>query len=227
MTTFSRYTRVLLAALACHAAQAFASPEVGIAGRIAPVNSCVPTLSNGNLDYGVIKASELDRDGPTFLPEKILTVTVACQAPVDQFIISFPDQKKDDAIRDTAVLHHPLCSMSECGASAFGLGRDQQNRKIGALFLVDKGATKDDQAVHWMRSVSAQDALDETPTRDVFDPFETGDKFSRYVPKTADGSRGMRLVMPIGIAPVIDSKGREVSGDIRLNGAFTIEIRAL
>jgi hypothetical protein len=227
MTTFSRYTRVLLAALACHAAQAFASPEFGIAGRIAPVNSCVPTLLNGNLDYGVIKASELDRDGPTFLPEKILTVTVACQALVNQFTISFEDRKKDDAIRDTNVIHHPLCALPVCGDLAFGLGRDQQNRKIGALFLVDKGATKDDQAVNWWNKPGAQDASGTKFSHQLFGPLERENDLARYAPEAADSFRGMRLVMPIGITPVIDSKGREVSGDIRLDGAITMEIRAL
>jgi hypothetical protein len=38
---------------------------------------------------------------------------------------------------------------------------------------------------------------------------------------------GQHFSMPIGINPVIGSKGREMADDMRLDGAITLEIRTL
>jgi hypothetical protein len=239
MATLLKYVAVLAALLACAAAQAAEQLEVSVAGRIAAANSCVPMLSGGELDYGVIKASSLNRDGATFLPEKTLSLRIDCQFPVNRFVVGIPDHKSDDAVRETAVIQHPECAGPHCGELAFGLGRDQHDRKIGALFLRDRGATLDGRPANWLATGKQPDAQATAGTGAFFYPRHgAGGAITEYSPTikncvwSPDEDNphcfvGKQFGMQLSVAPAIDSKDREVSDDIRLNGALTIEIRML
>ncbi|EJL85162.1 DUF1120 domain-containing protein [Pantoea sp. GM01] len=59
------------------------SVDVGVRGSIAPV-SCVPTLSGGGaINYGTITADSLAAgDEYTVLPQKVLTLNIACSSPI-------------------------------------------------------------------------------------------------------------------------------------------------
>lgn len=91
---------LLTAALALSSAAAFAQNEsidLGITGKVVPA-ACTPNLSSTSLDWGDVPFGS-ERAKP--LPQKSLTVSVACQTPTRfalQIVDNHPDSIPSDAL---------------------------------------------------------------------------------------------------------------------------------
>lgn len=217
------------------------SQSVGVTGRIAPNNTqCTPVLSSNVLDYGTSSAIDLNTDTQTSLGRQTFTLTVDCNTKIKRLLLRFIDHKADDAVRDTTAVHHPLCP--GCSRIAFGLGRDGQGQKVGALYLIDKGATIDGAPVNWYLSRLPDPSKMTRFRHNLFSPYwesvDGYDAYNTFWPSSmaceppigaASGycDSGRHFVMPIEVEPIIDSKNRKLTNDMQINSALTIEIQAL
>lgn len=243
MKSLSKHVALGFCCFAYASVCASESQSVGVTGRIAPNNTqCTPVLSSNVLDYGTSSAIDLNTDTQTSLGRQTFTLTVDCNTKIKRLLLRFIDHKADDAIRDTTAVHHPLCPSSHCAGAAFGLGRDGQGQKVGALYLIDKGATIDGEPVNWWSTELTDPSEMARFWHDLFSPYRDSidghDVYNTYSPASltcdeANGGNnkqcfsGRHFIMPIEVEPIIDSKDRKLTNDMQINSALTIEMQAL
>lgn len=229
MKHLSIYAGVLTLTLCSAVAHATESSQVAVTGQITPAIGCTPKLSTSQLDFGDIAASTLNRDGPTFLPGKPMTLTIDCQAPA-QLYLTFIDHQSDDAVS----MRHPRCKDHPiCEKHAMGLGQNEHGQNIGALYVFDghdsQNGEMDGKTYRWWGYWAGNQRAMAT-LLSPREPFGSAGQTinDSYQPAPMTGThRAKRFVLPFDIAPAIDSQHLSVTDEIKLNGALTLEMQLL
>ena len=125
-------TLVCTALLLASTAPAFAASSVDLTvkGLITP-NACTPTISGGGVvDHGKIASKDLIQNNPTHLPRITLQLAINCEGL-------------------TAIAIRPIDNRAgtSIGSSDFGLGRINENKKLGRFYLTPLNMVADAVAV--------------------------------------------------------------------------------
>ncbi len=120
-------------------AMAQSTADLSVVGTIVP-GSCTLTLSNGgNVDLGQIDLASLDPLAPTPLPERVVSVGIACAAAT-----RFATQATENRTG----------TQFEAGASFFGLGETTGGNPIGSYELVVSNPKADGVAANAIASAA-------------------------------------------------------------------------
>lgn len=120
------FQKVALAALisgtACHA-MAADSTTLTVSGTITP-GTCVPTLSQSNVDFGALSTADLNADSTkqTNLPSQVIQMSIHCSAPTNVAIIGHDNNPNVDG----------YATKIDGGAVSLGLGEVSPGVSIGA-----------------------------------------------------------------------------------------------
>lgn len=118
-------------------AHAGPAAEVGVTGKIKPLHSACEVRLPDEIPYGVIPLSKIDKKYITALREKTFYFAIFC-GNVQRVGMRFIDAKHGTVPENQEFLTQAAQALLYPGAtqeSAFGLGLDSTNKKIGAMFL--------------------------------------------------------------------------------------------
>lgn len=227
---------VLAFAFGSAVAQASEPANVVVSGRIIPAAQCTTTLSPAVMDYGAI--TDLNRNGPTFLDLKTMHLDVSCNRPA-RFAVRFLDHRSDDA---AFISQHPSCKDGEdalCSTRVFGLGRNAKNERIGLMNILNG---TDGKSADWIpmeyessekqlasRATGCNDRRfmpEKAPFAPTPDGYGAHYQYHIRIPGTectGDDAQA-HYHLPFLIAPAIDSEHLSIDNDIKIDGAFTMEI---
>jgi hypothetical protein len=133
----------LMAAMGATAAE---TAQLRLTGTITPA-ACVPVFAGGgSIDYGAIAASTLNTTAQTTLPDKYITFSVTCDAPV-KFAFTVRDERNATTVTSLETIE---------GASAsgkYGLGTAANGVKIGAYSMKIGSETSNEGVARRLGSV--------------------------------------------------------------------------
>nr|WP_319526825.1 DUF1120 domain-containing protein [Pseudomonas laurentiana] len=207
--------RHLLLSSACllGATSAFASERADfrVKGVISPT-PCTPLL-DGMIDYGAIKATNLNPTEHTQLPEKTLNYRILCESR-KMVAVSWTDARKGTA-SDTP------------NDYAFGLGRQGSNN-IGKYFITNNATiTADQTMVNMLYKLSGTPSEFQTgPDRYKFGTHTT----HAFAPHGPDASPGAYATIASSIkvdTHIAPTNDLDLSNDIELDGLATMTLHYL
>ncbi|TFF09937.1 DUF1120 domain-containing protein [Pseudomonas sp. BCA14] len=193
------------------------SRELSLLARFAPA-ACTPTLSNGgHVALGKLSISDLSQTQDTPLPPRPVVLNVACDAPT-YFAVRMQDNRPGSATGDV-------------DASAYGLGLDARQQKIGRYRLAfDPNQASADGHAQLYRTDSATGGLpwssaSSSPlavAADRYLGFGTG----------AGSTSGPVAIQNLSATASLEAliaplSGLDLGSEVRLDGAATLEIHYL
>ncbi|MGN7915770.1 DUF1120 domain-containing protein [Enterobacter sp. 22466] len=112
----------LISGTACHV-MAADSTTLTVSGTITP-GTCVPTLSQSNVDFGAISTADLNADSTkqTNLPSQVIQMSIHCSAPTNVAIIGHDNNPNVDG----------YATKIDNGSVSLGLGEVSPGVSIGA-----------------------------------------------------------------------------------------------
>lgn len=210
---------VMIMALGCSSAVLASTTDVIVTGVIKPA-ACTPSLSGGGtFDFGVISAADLKDDARTQFRSPSQQLAVTCDAPV-RFALRGVDGRAGSA--DRPAVH----------TTAFGLGTNDLDQRIGAYFLSTVANTyvadgsrsvtrliTADNGTSWTRDSNTRFSLLYNGAEGRFHGFAVGAEIPTAIKQlTADLQIDMRIAA---------LKDLTVTDDITIDGASTIEVSYL
>lgn len=195
------------------------SRELGLHARFAPA-ACTPSLSNGGtVDFGKLSVMDLNTDKETALPARPLVVNVGCDAPAS-FHLSLTDNRQGSAT-------------GPADASAFGLGLDAGQQKIGRYRLVfDPARASGDSFPALFRTDAATGASGQPWSSASASPIAI--EANRYLgfSTSAGSTSGPDPIQTLSATANLEAviaplDALDLGSEVRLDGAATLELNYL
>lgn len=215
--TYLRFVACSLAIGLCIPMLAHATPDLTVTGNV-PSGGCTPSLQgNADVDFGHISTSTLNAAAPTVLQKRSVTLQVSCATPSSP-ILRLVDERSDSVVHlmVPGMELHPLSMMGLGAAAGVGIG-------MYVVMMVDNQA--DGERSHL---VARRDGFGwgmPVFQHPLSSAYQVGYQTSQLLDRP-----GQYRVMTstLEVMPVIRPRNElDGSGDIRMDGAATLEIMQL
>jgi hypothetical protein len=234
--TFPVFLAIAMFAGASHApiAQAQATADVSVHGKIKPSSAACITAAPAGVNYGEIPLEDLNRDGITFLETKKITLHTTCDAAT-KLAFRITDANPGTALTDAAFLREVRNEVFPKdflkADNAFGLGMGQPRGKIGAMFLKEGTAKYRPQGLGGIQPSYLINQMIGKWQHNYWNPISHQAHMYAVdqVGRTPDDPAHLPALtkdiwVPLEITVALDTANLSLINPIDLNGKFTYEL---